>query len=149
MRRMTIGILGIGALTVAGCGGSGTFANKPRPPVPVNLTVYINNARVSVSPRSVGAGPVVFIVTNQSTKAESLAVMPKGGPASRALADTSPINPQATAQVTVNVNPGEYTVSTTTGGATEAARATASPIRSARLHIGPPRPSASNQLLQP
>jgi hypothetical protein len=149
MLRTTIGILGLGALTVAGCGGSGTFANKPRPPVPVNLTVYINNARVSVSPRSVGAGPVVFIVTNQSTKAESLAVMPKGGTASRALADTGPINPQATAQVTVNFKPGDYTVSTTTGGATEAARATASPIRSARLSIGPPRPSAGNQLLQP
>jgi hypothetical protein len=149
MRRTTIGVLGIGALTMAGCGGSGTFANKPRPPVPVNLTVYIANARVSVSPRSVGAGPVVFIVTNQSTKAESLAIVPKGGTGNHAIADTGPINPQATAQVTVNFKPGDYTVSTTTGGATEAARATASPARGAHLHVGPPRPSASNQLLQP
>ncbi len=149
MRRTTIGILGIGALTVAGCGGSGTFANKPRPPVPVNLTVYINNVRVALSPRSVGAGPVVFIVTNQSTKAESLAIVPKGGADNNPIADTGPINPQATAQVTVNFKPGEYTVATTAGGATEAARATATPIRRARLHIGPPRPSGSNQLLQP
>jgi hypothetical protein len=149
MRRTKIGILGIAALTVAGCGGSGTFANRPRPPVPVNLTVYINNARVSLSPRSVGAGPVVFIVTNQSTKSESLAIVPRGGAGNNRIADTGPINPQATAQVTVNFKPGEYTVSTTTAGTTEAARATATPIRGARLHIGPPRPSGSDQLLQP
>jgi len=149
MRRTTIGILGIGALTVAACGGTGTFANKPRPPVPVNLSVYIDNARVSISPRSVGAGPVVFIVTNQSTNAESLAIVPKGRTGNHALASTGPISPQATAQVTVNFKPGDYTVSTTTGGATEAARAIAKPVRGAPLHIGPPRPSASDQLLQP
>ena len=73
MRTTTIGILGISSIALAGCGSSKTFANRPRPPVPVNLTVYINNARVSVSPHAVGAGPIVFIVTNQAARAESLA----------------------------------------------------------------------------
>ena len=147
MRTTTIGILGVSAIALAGCGSSKTFANRPRPPVPINLTVYISNARVSVSPRAVGAGPVVFIVTNQAVRAESLAVQRKGGAGS--IANTGPINPQGTAQVTVNLPRGVYTVATPSAGATEAARAEASPIQSATLVIGRRRESASNQLLQP
>jgi hypothetical protein len=150
MRRTIIGMLAVCALGAASCGGGSNFANDPRPPVPVNLTVYINNARISLSPRSVGAGPIVFIVTNQADTSESLAVVRKGRTSiADALADTGPINPQATAQVTVNFKPGDYTVSTSTAGGTEAHRATARPLRGASLHIGPPRPSASDQLLQP
>jgi hypothetical protein len=150
MRRTIIWIVGICALAVAGCGGSGSFANDPRPPSPVNLTVYIGNARVSLSPQSVGAGPVDFIVTNQADTSESLAIVHKGRTSTaNALADTGPINPQATAQVMVNFRPGDYTISTSTAGGTEAHRATAKPVRGASLHIGPPRASASSQLLQP
>jgi hypothetical protein len=147
MRTTTIGILGVSAIALAGCGSSKTFANDPRPPTPVNLTVYINNARVSVSPGAVGAGPVVFIVTNQAARAESLAIQRKGGAGS--IANTGPINPQGTAQVSVNLRSGVYTVATTATGTTEAARSATSPIHSARLLIGRPRPSASDQLLQP
>ena len=147
MRTTTIGILGVGAIALAGCGGGKTFANRPRPPAPINLTVYISNSRVSVSPAAVGAGPVVFIVTNQAARAESLAVQRKGGSVS--IAKTGPINPQGTAQVTVNLGRGVYTVATTATGTTEAARAATSPIHSATLVIGRPRPSASDQLLQP
>jgi len=147
MRTTTIGILGIGAIALGGCGSGKTFANQPKPPVPINLTVYISNARVSVSPAAVGAGPVVFIVTNQSARAQSLAIQRPGG--SGSVADTGPINPQGTAQVTVNLSRGDYTVATTSNGATEAARSQASPIHSATLHIGRPRPSSSDQLLQP
>lgn len=147
MRTTAIGILGVSAIALTACGSSKTFANRPRPPVPINLTVYINNARVSVSPRAVGAGPVVFIVTNQAASAESLAIQHKGGAAS--IANTGPINPQGTAQVTVNLSRGVYTVATTSKAATEAARSAASPIQSATLVIGRPRPSASDQLLQP
>lgn len=147
MRRTTIGILGISAVALAGCGGGKTFANDPRPPAPVNLTVYISNARVSVSPQAVGAGPVVFIVTNQAARAETLAIQRTGG--SGSIANTGPINPQGTAQVTVNLSRGSYTVATAAGGATEAARTAASPIHAATIRIGRPRQSASNDLLQP
>lgn len=148
---------------VAGCGssGGGHFANQPRPPSPVNLTVYIDNHRVSVSPSSVGAGPIVFIVTNQASLAESLAILPAGGaaqpvtntpgcpPHSSALACTGPISPMATAQVKVNLSTGAYTVTTISSGGTEAAAAAAPPIQSALLRIGGPRPSSSGQLLVP
>ena len=108
-RRWTSGILAVIALTAAGCGGGATFANKPRPPTPVNLTVYINNARVSVSPSSVGAGPVVFIVSNAADQTVSLNIGTSDG---SSIGTTGPINPQSTAQVTVDFrDPGTYTVS--------------------------------------
>ncbi len=136
-------------LALAGCGSSTKFANKPRPAVPVDLTVYINNDRVSISPAKVGAGEVIFIVTNQADKAESLTVHPAGD-SSRQLASTGPIQPQATAQVTVDLrNQGEYTVATAPSGQSQAELATATKIQPAALHIGPPRANSSNVLLQP
>jgi hypothetical protein len=149
MRTATIGIFALGAVVVAGCGGGKHFANYPRPPTPVNLTVYINNNRILVSPTSVGAGPVTFIITNQSSQAEALTVEPAGGGA--ALASTAPINPQATSSVQVNFPPGTYTVTTRggVGGANEAAQATPGPNLSASLVIGPKRQNANNVLLQP
>jgi hypothetical protein len=147
MRTTTAALVTVSAVALAGCGG-GKFANKPRPPTPVNLTVYINNQRVSLSPQSVGAGPVVFIVTNQADNSESLTVRPADRTGA-ALANTGPINPAGTAQVTVDFRSGEYTVSTSRTGGTDAALASRAPIAPARLHIGPPRPSASDALLQP
>lgn len=141
-RRTTIGMLAVSALAVSACGASSQGATTPRPPAPVNLTVYIDNSRVSVSPTQVGAGTVTFIITNQASQAESLAVMQAGSAAGQPLADTGPINPQATAQVTVNfTSPGAYSLSTGgDGGAT---------IRAASFKVGKARPNSNNQLLQP
>ena len=148
MRKRTFGTLAAAAtVLVAGCGSSTHFANKPRPASPVDLTVYVNNDRVSISPTSVGAGQVIFIVTNQSTDAESVTVHHQGN--STRLATTGPINPQATAQVTVDLKSGDYLVATSSGGASEAALASGPKIQPAALHIGAPRPDSSSQLLQP
>jgi hypothetical protein len=147
MRRATIGILAVSAAVVAGCGGGKHFANEPRPPTPVNLTVYISNSRILISPDYTGAGPVTFIITNQARQAESLTVQPATGGA--ALATTAPINPQATSSVQVNVTPGTYTVATGPAGGTDAAQAGSGSIASASLSIGPQRPNSNNALLQP
>lgn len=145
-----IGIIIVTTLAIGGCGGGGHFANRPSPPSPINLTVYINDQRVSISPAAIGAGPVNFIVTNQASTAQSLAVLPAGNAAGQALADTGPINPQATTQVTVNLaTPGQYTIGITPNASTEAAAAVPTGVRPAVLTVGQPRPSASNQLLQP
>jgi hypothetical protein len=145
MRRRTIGMLALSALAVSACGSTSSGATTPRPPAPVNLTVYLDNSRVSVSPRSVGAGPVAFIITNQANQAESLAVLRAGRGAGQPLADTGPINPQATAQVTVDfTSPGTYSLSPAGGDG-----GSHSSIRAALLHIGAPRASSDNQLLQP
>jgi len=148
VRRTTIAILAAGVVSVSACGaGSATPAGKPRPPAPVNLTVYVNDAKVSVSPMIVGAGPVVFIVTNQASRAESLAISRTGH--RNPLASTSPINPQATTQVLVNFRPGDYTIATGPRRTTDATLAQRSMIHPASIHIGPPRSNSDNLLLQP
>jgi hypothetical protein len=149
-RSATVTLVVVAGVGLAACGSSGGhFANLPRPPSPVNLTVYINNQRVSLSPASVGAGPVVFIVTNQANRAESVTILPAGVEAGQPVADTGPISPQATAQVKVNLSMGAYTVATTSSGGTEAAAAAQPGIQPALLRIGAQRPSSSGQLLIP
>ena len=150
-KRPTTAAIVVGmAAALAGCGsGGGHFANRPRPPSPVNLTVYISDHRVSLSPAKVGAGPIVFIVTNQSSRAESLTILPAGDAAGQPVADTGPISPQATAQVKVNLSTGAYTVATTGSGGSQAAQAASPQIQPALLRIGGQRPSSSGQLLIP
>ena len=140
----------LASAALAGCGGGGGhFANRPRPPSPVNLTVYINDQRVSISPTSLGAGPVDFVVTNQASHSESMMIRRAGDSTAPPLADTGPISPQSTAQVTVDFSQGNYLVATSGGTSTEAAAAVPSGIQPAQLHIGRPRASASGQLLSP
>jgi hypothetical protein len=149
LSRRTIIMLALAGVTLAACGGGGThFANDPRPPSPVNVTVYINDQRVSVSPSAVGAGPVVFIVTNQASRAEAMQILPSGD-AAQPVTTTGPISPQATAQIKVNLGKGSYTVGIGPSGQTQAARATHTGIEAAVLRIGHKRPSASNQLMSP
>ena len=59
-------------MALAGCGGGGDYANKPRPPAPINVTAAITNSRVSVSPQRFGAGPIVLIISNQSSSAQKV-----------------------------------------------------------------------------
>ena len=146
MRVRTVGAMVITAMTLAACGSTGgKSAALLRPASPVNLSVYVNDSRISVSPTSVGAGQIVFIVTNQASHSEALAI----STGSRTLATTAPINPQGTTQVTVNTRPGRYTIQALRHGATDAQLSQASPIAPATIRIGRPRPSSSNQVLQP
>ena len=146
MRIRTIGQLALGALVLSACGSAGgQSASLPRPPNPVNLTVFVNDSRVSVSPHTVGAGPITFIVTNQASRAESLAIS-RGG---STLASTAPINPQGTTQVSVDFKPGRYTISTGPRGRNDAQLSKQSSIRPASIHIGRERESSGNDLLQP
>lgn len=150
MGRKNCAMLMFAAVAAAGCGNSTKFANEPRPAAPVNVTVYINNQRVAISPDSVGAGPVDLIVTNQADDAESLAVLPSGTSTGQALADTGPISPQATAQVTVNLNsPGDYNIGIATSDSSQASAATPTTIAPALLHVGKARPGSNGTLLEP
>jgi hypothetical protein len=148
MRRTTIGILVAASVAISGCGGgSGVSPTASRPPAPVNLTVYVNDSKVSVSPTSVGAGPVVLIVTNQASHAEALAISSADG--SHTLASTAPINPQATTQVSVDFKPGNYTIATAPHGSTDASLANPTSVTAASIHIGPTRSNSNNSLLSP
>jgi hypothetical protein len=148
MVRTTLSTCVAALFVLSGCGSGGSFANKPRPATPVNLTVYINKSSVSVSPASVGAGEVVFIVTNQADRAESLTVRPADS--STPLASTGPINPQGTSQVAVNfTQPGDYAVATVSAASTDATATQQTAIQPALLRVGKARPNSRDQLLQP
>jgi hypothetical protein len=146
---IAIGTVALGALAAGGCGGSQKFANRPKPPLPINVTVYIDSGRVSVSPDAVGAGPVVLQVTNQAAEAESMAIMPPGG-GNQPLASTGPIPPKATAQIAVNLKSGNYSVTANSGGGSSDSSSTSTAaIQPGRMHVGAPRPGSRNVLLTP
>jgi len=128
------------AVTVVGCGSGKDYANNDRPPSPINLTAAISGRSVSVSPRHFGAGPIVLIVTNQSSASQrlTLATDEPGGTQPGIQQSTGPINPQDTASLTVTLRPGDYVVKVADGG-----------IRPAHLKVSRQRASAQNELLQP
>lgn len=128
--------LAAAVLLAAGCGDSSSYQNDPRPPAPINVTAYISPTRVSVSPKSFGAGPIVLIVTNQSDTSQEATFRTDAG--DDVNQTTNPINPGNTAQLKLNVREGSYVLRT---GNDEVAPATVTVDRA--------RPSAQNDVLQP
>ena len=137
MRRTAVAGFAV-ALALASCGGGKDFANKPRPPVTLELTGVITKQKVTISPRKVGAGPVVITVSNQSEQARTLTLDGNG-----IQERVGPINPLDTAKLQKTLKPGRYTV---TAGSE---KATASPLKAATLVIGKQRASASDKVLLP
>src|SRR5436190_24259355 len=132
MRPVAVAFAAV-AIALVGCGGGKDFANKPRPPVPLQLTGVITQGKVTISPNKVGAGPVVITVSNQSGQQRMLTLEGNGIQES-----VGPINELATAQLQKTLAPGRYTVR----AGSEAA--TAHAIRAATLLIGKERKSASD-----
>ena len=137
------------ATQTAACGAGTHFANLPTPPLAVNLSVYVSDRGVSLSPTSTGAGPVSLLITNQATRTVALRITDAQ---LTQLASTGPIDPQATAQLTVDFrSPGDYFITTQAGSETQAQQAFGAPpaFQSASLRVGRPRASASDALLKP
>jgi len=134
-------VLLAGTLVIGGCGNDNNYKNDPRPPSPINVTAFVGANRVSVSPNSFGAGPIVVIVTNQSNSSQDVtfqtSVAGSGGK-NEVTQSTGPINPGDTGQIKVDVVQGKYVVKTGDGA-----------IRPAAVSVGPKRASAQNDLLQP
>jgi hypothetical protein len=127
-------------VALAGCGSSSDYKNDPRPPATIVLTASIDDQRVSVSPRSFGAGPISLVVTNQTSTAQrvTLESADKAGSGPGLRQETAPISPRDTSTLKADVKPGRYTVHVGGDG-----------IAAARLRVGPERASAQNDLLQP
>ena len=132
--------LGAGALIAAGCGEDDDYKNEPRPPAPIVVSASIGADRVSVSPRSFGAGPITLIVTNQTQTAQQLTLETDeiGGSDAGIEQETGPISPGDTASLKADLRKGTYRVAVNGRGIDEAA-----------LDVGDPRESAQNELLQP
>lgn len=139
MRIPPIAAAGLATIAVAGC-GSKDYANDPRPPRPLNIAAIIDAQRVSISPPTIGGGPVTIVVTNQSAVSQDLSIRgaADADPCTTAPSSTGPINPQGTASFQVDVREGACTLTT--------ARPTVAP---ARLRVGAQRPSSQNDLLLP
>jgi hypothetical protein len=128
----------LGTLVISGCGDDDDFENEPRPPVPVQLSGVITSDEVSVEPASIGAGPIVLIVSNQTDQAH---IVTLEGPSGRE--EVGPINPQDTGRIQHNLEQGSYEVR---AGSDEAVEREIPP---AKLAVGPKRPSSSNEVLLP
>lgn len=134
------GWIALALLSVAGCGGGDDYVNDPRPPAPINVTAAITDSRVSVSPQRFGAGPIVLIISNQSSTAQKVIFQTDelGGSQPGRKFDTTPINPRGTATLKVDVREGDWKLSTDDGA-----------IRAAAVSVGRERKSAQGDLLQP
>ncbi len=133
-------VVAAAVLLAAGCGDTEQRANVPRPPSPVMLTAAIHDSRVQVSPAATGAGPIVLVVSNQTTRPQRLTFETDelGGATSGRRASTPLIAPQGTGRLTIDARTGRYAVHV-------ADRA----IRAAHVRIGAPRRSSQNDLLLP
>ncbi|HEX8101174.1 MAG TPA: hypothetical protein VF533_01040 [Solirubrobacteraceae bacterium] len=141
-RTRAAACLATATVLIAGCGGDDDYANKPRPPAPINVTASITDEKVSVSPRRFGAGPIVLIIANQSGQSQEVSLEtdePAGATSKPGIRQkTSPVNPRGTAELKVDVAEGTYKVSVSGGD-----------VRPATMDVGEPRETAQNELLQP
>ena len=143
MRRMPSAAAGAVvalALAASGCGGDDEFANDPRAPSPITLSASITRVNVTVSPSRLGAGAIELIASNLTGRSQQLTLSSRslsggGDPLEQR---TGPINPGDTASLTADLAQGVYRVSTGSGA-----------ITPATIRVGPPRPSAQDELVQP
>lgn len=124
------------ALVAAGC-GEDDFPNEPRPPAAIELTAKIDDEKVVVSPTEVdgapvGAGLANVTIANLSDEDAQLVF---DGPSERT---TDPILAGGVLNFKLDLEQGDYAVRTADSDA-----------REAELTVGPPRPSAQNELLLP
>jgi hypothetical protein len=138
-RTLVVGLLALAGLIASGCGSQSDYKNDLRPAAPINVTAEISDRGVSVSPTRFGAGPIVLIVTNQSTSSQAVTLEDEQDVSGKGLTQSIPaINPGDTGQIKADVTEGTYRV-----------RVGNEAIPSATLFVGTKRRSAQNDVLQP
>ena len=139
LRALTASVLTTAAMALAGCGSESDYKNDPRPPTPINISAAISPEKVTVSPQEFGAGPVTFLIANLTDDTQEVTVETADLANTAGIKQTtSPINPQGTATLKVDVKAGEYVV-----------RTKSTSIREAHITVGAERPSSQDTLLQP
>jgi hypothetical protein len=121
---------------LAGCGGGTEPAGNRRPPAPLTLTAAVADGRIAVSPKRIGGGPVSLLVANLSRRSVDVTLESVGG--NPAPISSGLINPDDTARIAVDVEPGAYRIS--------AKPSRAPPVP---LVVGPRRASAQDDLQLP
>jgi hypothetical protein len=118
-------VISAALIGVSGCGSPG-FVRQQSPAITVQLTGVISQDSVSVSPSSVGAGPLVLTMANQSKQTETLTVTGE-----KTHLESRPALPNETTTIADTIAPGSYQVSARTADGTTK--------RPATLIIGPRR----------
>jgi hypothetical protein len=137
--RRALSLAPVLCLAIAACGGGADYANKPRPASPINVTAAISTKKISISPKTFGAGPIVMIISNQTgqTQTVTLQTQELGGSQPGIKQTSNPIGPKGTGTMQVDVRKGTYEISAKGG------------VKAATLEVGDKRPSAQNELLEP
>jgi hypothetical protein len=137
---LAVAVMAVMAVGLAACGSDSDYKNRPRPPAPISATVAIDGKRVRVSPGTFGAGPVVFIISNQSGAAQKVTFETDelGAATGGIRRSTGTIGPRSTAELKVDAPKGSYTMS-----------ASADDITPADVEVSARRPSSQNDLLLP
>jgi hypothetical protein len=137
---------------IPSCGGE-DFANEPRPPEPLSITGVIQEREITISPSSFGAGPIVLTISNQTKGSHSIMLVgnPDAGP--RVSETAGPINPFDAATIQYDLAEGRYEVRVNSSsgrlqGGIDPGEAPGG-IKPGEIVVGPPRPSASDELQQP
>ncbi len=127
-----------GTLCIAVLAGCGTEEpnSKPRPAVAVEISGVIQKDRVTISPDSLGAGPILITISNQTGEAHTVTLLE----GERARERVGPINPLDTATIQASVERGSYVVRA--GSLDEE-------IQPAILDVGDKREDSNDQLLLP
>jgi hypothetical protein len=132
---VAIAVAGVLALSATGCGEK-DFANRPRPPAPIEIGASVNTKRVQVSPDRIGAGVATFTVANLSHDTVNLTLV---GPTSGDSRATGEIPAGGVGNLKTDLREGDYEVTAGSG----------SEVRPATLRVGPERKSSANEVLQP
>ena len=124
---------------IAACGGGADYANKPRPPSPINITAAISTKKISISPKSFKAGPIVVIISNQTDQSQTVTLQTQelGGSQPGVKQTSNPIDPRGTGTMKVDVRKGTYEISAKGG------------VEAATVEVGSERASAQDDLLEP
>jgi hypothetical protein len=137
VRRIAVIALVLG---VAGCGSQPQRENLDRPPPMVVMTAAIQDNVIRVSPRTVGAGPIELVVSNQSGAPQRVTFETDelGGRLGGNNARSSRIAAGGTGRLQIDTREGVYSISVRDDA-----------IRAARVRIGPRRESGQDRLLLP
>ncbi len=124
----------------AGCGSEPQRENLDRPAPPVIMTAAVQDDVIRISPRTVGAGQIELVVSNQSDAPQTVTFETDelGGQLGGNRASSSEIAAGGTGRLKIDAREGTYAV-----------RVEDDSIRAARIEIGPPRESGQNRLLLP
>ena len=89
------------AVTLGACGRE-DFENEPRPPLPFDVSVELNEEEVILSPKTFGAGIATFTIVNFTDEPTSFSI---DGPT---VDESDEVPPGATATLKTEVVTGSY-----------------------------------------